>query len=104
MATEFDRNWFQEEDVVTKEPTSPELIAEVPIQVKVVGSLVEEEVISLLIQNDQAKTSCDKVWTQFSWDFINLDFDEEKDTGDGRMQRLIEELLLLKIEVKKWKC
>ena len=83
MAAEVDRNGFQEQDDVTQEPTSPELIAEVPIQEEVVGSLVEEEVVSLLIQNDQAETSGDKVQTQFSQNFVNLEFDEEKDAGDG---------------------
>ena len=40
---------------------------------------------------------------QSSQEFVNLDSDEEKDAGEGRIQGLIKELSLLKIEVKKWK-
>ena len=40
---------------------------------------------------------------QYSQEFVNLDSDEEKDAGEERIQSLIEELSLLKIEVKKWK-
>ena len=40
---------------------------------------------------------------QSSQEFVNLDSDEEKDVGEERIQGLIEELSLLKIEVKKWK-
>ena len=79
------------------------MITEVPLQEEVVGSLVEEEVVSFLIQNNQAEKLGNKVWMQYSQDFVNLDFDEEKDAGEGRIQGLIEELSLLKIEVKKWK-
>ena len=62
-----------------------------------VGRLVEEEANTLPIQNDQDETLGNKVWNQFSQKFIDLDFDKEKDTGDGRMQGLIEELSLLKL-------
>ena len=79
------------------------MIAEVHWQTKVVGPLVEEEVVSLPIQNNQAETLGDKAWTQSFEEFVNLDSDEEKDVGEGRIQGLIEELSLLKIEVKKWK-
>ena len=40
---------------------------------------------------------------QSSQEVVNLDSDEEKDAGDGRIQGMIEELSLLKLEVKKWK-
>ena len=65
--------------------------------------MVEEEATSLPIQNNQAKTLGNKVWTQYSQDFFNLDTNEEKDAGEERIQGLIEEISLLKIEVKKWK-
>ena len=77
---EADRNGFQEEDVVTQEPKSLELTAEIPIEEEVVGRLVEEEANTLSIPNDQDETSGNKVWTQFSLKFIDLDFDKEKDT------------------------
>ena len=99
MVVKVDRKGFQDKDVVMQEPSSPLL----PLHAGVVGSPVEEEDVSLPIQNDQAKTLGDKVWTQSSQDFVNLDSDEEKDAGDGRIQGLIEELSLLKLQVKKWK-
>ena len=40
---------------------------------------------------------------QSSQEFVNLDSDEEKEAGEENIQGLIEELSLLKIEVKKWK-
>ena len=40
---------------------------------------------------------------QSSQEFFNLDSDEEKDIGEKNIQGLIEELSLLKIELKKWK-
>ena len=40
---------------------------------------------------------------QSSQEFFNLEPDEEKDAGEEKIQGLIEELSLLKIEVKKWK-
>ena len=64
---------------------------------------MEEEVASLPIQNNQVETFDNKVWTQYSQKFVNLDSDEEKDAGYGRIQGLIQELSLLKLEVKKWK-
>ena len=103
MVVEFEKKGFQEEGVVTQEPTSSKLITEVHLQAEVVGTLVEEEAVSLLIQNNQAETLDNKVWTQSSQDFVNLYSDEEKDAGEERIQGLIEELSLLKIEVKKWK-
>ena len=80
-----------------------ELIEEVHWQEEVVEPLVEEEVVSLLIENNQAETLDNKVWTQSSQAFVNLYSDEEKDVGEEKIQGLIEELSLLKIEVKKWK-
>ena len=79
------------------------MIAEVHLQIEVVGKLVEEEAVSLLIQNNQDETLDNKAWKQYSQDFVNLDSYEEKDIGEERIQSLIEELSLLKIEVKKWK-
>ena len=99
----FDKKGFEEEGDVTQEPTSSELIAEVPLQVEVVEPLVEEEAVSIPIQNNQAQTLGDKVWNQSCQDFVNLDSDEEKDAGEERIQGIIEELSLLKIEVNKWK-
>ena len=83
MVVEVEKKRFQEEGVVTQEPTSSELIAEVPLQEEVVGPLVEEEAISLPIQNNQDETLVDKVWTQSSQEFVNLDSNEEKDAGYG---------------------
>ena len=40
---------------------------------------------------------------QFSQNFVNLGYDDEENVGDERIQGLIKELSLLKIEVKKWK-
>ena len=101
MVVEVDKKGFHEEGFVTPEPTSSELIAELPLQEEVVGPLVEEEIVSLSIQKTQDETLGDKVWTQYSQDFVNLYYDEEKDVGEERIQDLIEDLSLLKIEVKK---
>ena len=79
------------------------MIAEVHLQAEVVGSLVEEKVVSLPIQNNQDETLGNKVWTQSSQEFVNFDSDEENDAGEKRIQDLKEELSRLKIEVKKWK-
>ena len=73
------------------------MIAEVHLQVEVVGPLVEEEVVSLPIQDNQAETLGNKVWMQSSQYFVNLDYNEEKDVGEERIQGIIEELSLLKI-------
>ena len=102
--SEVDRNGFQEEDVVTQERASLELIAEIPIQAEMVGRLVEEEFVTLLIQNDQAETLGNEVWTQFSHSFVDSDSDKENDVKDRMMQVLIGELSLVKIEVKIWNC
>ena len=66
MVVGVDKNGFQEEGVVTQEPTSLELIAEVHLHAEVVGPLVEEEVVSLPVQNNQDKTLGNKVWMQSS--------------------------------------
>ena len=79
------------------------MITEVHLQAEVVGPLVKEEDVSLPIKNNQAETLGNKVWTQSSQDFVNLDSDEEKDVREERIQGLIEELSLLKIEGNKWK-
>ena len=81
MVVGVEKKGFQEEGVVTKEPTSSELITEVHWQEEVVGPLVEEEVVSLPIQNNQDETLGNKVWTQSSQGFVNLDSDEEKELG-----------------------
>ena len=91
-----------EEDVVTQEPTSPREVAEVPMQAETVETLIEE-VVTLPVHNVQAETSNGKVNTQFSQKFVNLDSDDEENAGDERIQGLIKELSLLKMEVKKWK-
>ena len=62
------------------------------MQAEVVGPLVEEEVVSLSIQNNQAETLGNKVWMKSSQDFVNLDSDEEKDAREERIQGLIEKL------------
>ena len=64
---------------------------------------MEVEVVSPLIQKNQVESLDNKVWMQYSQAFFNLDSDEEKDAGEEKIQGLIEELSLLKIEVKKWK-
>ena len=79
------------------------MIAEVHWQEEVVEPLVEEEAVSLSIQNNQAETLDNKVWTESSQEIFNLDSDEEKEAGEEKIQRLIEELSLMKIEVNKWK-
>ena len=103
LAVEVDKKRFQEGGVVTQEPTSLELIVEVHWQAEVVEPLVEEEVVSLPIQNNQDETLANKVWTQSSEEFVNLDSNADKEAGEEKIQGLMEELSLLKIEVKKWK-
>ena len=66
MVVGVDKKGFQEEGDVTQEPASSELITEVPLQAEVARPLVEEEVVSLPIQNNQGETLGDKVWTQSS--------------------------------------
>ena len=90
------------EDYVTQEPASPRVVAKVPMQTKTVETLIEET-ITLPVQNVQAETLDGKVCTQFSQNFVNLDSDDEENVGDERIQGLIKELSLLKMEVKKWK-
>ena len=103
LAIEVDKKGFQEKGDVTQEPTSSELITEVHLQAEVVGPLVEEEVVSLPIQNNQDETLGNKVWMKSSQYFVHLYSDEEKDTREESFQGIIEEISLLKIEVKKWK-
>ena len=79
------------------------MIAEVPMQEKTTETLIEEEAITPPVQNIHAETSNGKVCTQFSQNFVNVDSDDEENAGDERIQGLIRELSLLKIEVKKWK-
>ena len=79
---------IQGENVVTQEPSSPEVIAGVPIQA---------------VHNVQAEALGGKVWTQLSQNFVNLDDDNEDHAKDDGIQRLTQELSLLRIEVRKWK-
>ena len=97
-----ERGEIQKEDVVTQEPTSPRVVAEVPMQEETVETLIEEAV-TLPVQSVQAETLNGKVCTQFSKNFVNLDSDDEENAGDERIQGMIKELSLLKVEVKKWK-
>ena len=69
------------------------MVAEVPMQVETVETLMEEAV-TLPVQNVQAETSDGKVCTQFSQNFVNLDSDDEENVGDERIQGLIKELSL----------
>ena len=55
------------------------------------------------MQNVQAEASGEKVWTQLSQNFVNLDSDNEDHAEDEGIQRLTQELSLLRIEVRKWK-
>ena len=66
-----------EEDVVTQEPTSPRMVAEMPIQEETIETLIEE-VVTLPVQNVQAETSDGKVCTQLSQNFVNMDSDDEE--------------------------
>ena len=66
------------------------MIVEVPLQEKVVETLVEEEAISLSIQNNQDEILDNKVWMKSSQEFVKLDSKEEKDTGEENIQGLIE--------------
>ena len=84
---------LQKEDAVTQEPTSTRVVAEVPMQGETVETLIEEAV-TLPVQNVQAETSNGKVCTQFSQNFVNLDFDDEETAGEKRIQGLIKELSL----------
>ena len=45
-----------------------------------------------MIQKNQAETLRNKVCMQYYQNFVNLDSDEEKDTGEERIQGLIEKL------------
>ena len=76
---------LQKEDVVTQEPTSPRVVAEVPMQEEVVETLIKEETITLPVQNVQAETSDGKVCTQFSQNFVDLDSDDEENARDERI-------------------
>ena len=91
-----------EEYVVTQEPTFPREVAEMHMQADTIETLIEEAV-TLLVQNVQDETSDGKVCTHFSQNFVNLDSDDEENVGDERIQGLIKEHSLLKMEVKKWK-
>ena len=55
------------------------------------------------MQNFQAKASGGQVWIQLSQNFVNLDSDNEDHAEDEGIQRLNQELSLLRIEVRKWK-
>ena len=78
------------------------MVVEVPMHAKTVETMIEEAV-TLLVQNVQVETSNGKVCTQFSQNFVNLDSDDEENARDERIQGLIKEISLLKMEVKKWK-
>ena len=88
MDAEVARGEFQGENVVTQEPSSPEFIVRVPIQA---------------VQNVQAKASGGQVWIQISQNFVNLDSDNEDHAEDEGIQRLTQDLSLLRIEVRNWK-
>ena len=77
-------------------------MAKVPMQAETVETLTEEAV-TLPVQNVQAETLNGKVCTQFSQKIVNMDSDDEENVGYERIQGLIKELSLLKMEVKKWK-
>ena len=66
--------------------------AEASTQIETVATLMEEEVVTLPIQSEKAKTSGDKVGMQIPQEIVS-DSDDEKDTY----------LSLLKLEVNKWK-
>ena len=55
------------------------------------------------MQNVQAKASGGQVWIQLSQNFVNLDSANEDHVEDEGIQRLNQELSLLRIEVRKWK-
>ena len=70
-------------DIVTQEPTPPEVILEV--------------------QDVQFGTSGDKVCTQLPQNFINVDSDNEEHLEEEEILKLTEELSILRIEVRKWR-
>ena len=70
-------------DVVTQEPTPPEVTSEV--------------------QNVQCGTSGDKVWTELPQKFINLDSDKEEHPKEEEILNLTKELSVLRMEVRKWR-
>ena len=86
-ATEVAIGELQKEDVVTKEPTSPEVVSglpmvevvveEIPRRDVVTQELAPREVISE-VQDVQCGTSGDKVWIQLPQNFINLDSNKEE--------------------------
>ena len=80
---EFAAGEIQGRDAVTQEPTPPEVISEV--------------------QDVQYGTSGDKVWTQLPQNFVNLDSNNEDHAEDEGIQRMTQELSLLRIEVRNWK-
>ena len=69
-------------DAITQEPATPEVISEV--------------------QDVQCGTLGDKVWTELPQNFINLDSDKEEHPEEEEISKLIEELSILRIEVRKW--
>ena len=74
---------IQGRDVVTQEPTPPEVIPKV--------------------QDVQIGTSGDKVWTQLPQNFVNLDSDNDEHAEDEEILKLTKELSILRIEVRKWR-
>ena len=93
---------LQKEDVVTQEPASPRVVAEAPMQVETIETLIEE-VVTLPVQNVQAEKLDGKVCTQFSQNFVNLYSNDEENIGEKRIQGMIKEISLSKMVVKKWK-
>ena len=68
---------IQGRDVVTQEPTPPEVILEV--------------------QDVQIGTSYDKLWTQLPQNFIYLDSDNEEHPKDEEIMKLTKEISILRI-------
>ena len=55
------------------------------------------------VQDVQFGTSSDKVWNQLPQNFINLDSDNEEHPKEEEILKLTKELLILRIEVRKWR-
>ena len=55
------------------------------------------------VQDVQCGTSGDKVWTELPQNFINLDSDKEEHPEEEEILKLTEEILILRIEVRKWR-
>ena len=55
------------------------------------------------VHDVQIGTLDDKVWTHLPQKFVHLDSDNEEHVEDEEIHRMTKELLILRIEVRKWR-